>query len=159
VRFFLIDRVRELHPGERVVAIKNVSLESPYFDQHFPMLPLLPGVFLVEAMAQSSGYLIWRTAEERGEPTVLPLLTGIAAARFLKAVKPGDQVVIEARLTTLEAYVARTHVAAMVDSEVVARADLSFALRVYNGEAKYAAIIQQMAMLRRVLEPREDGDL
>jgi 3-hydroxyacyl-[acyl-carrier-protein] dehydratase len=156
MRFFLIDRVRELRPAELVVAVKNVTLESSYFDQHFPMLPVLPGVFLVEAMAQSSGYLIWRTAEERDGTKVLAMMTGIAAARFLKAVRPGDQVVIEARLMEINSQVARTHVTAAVDAEVVARADLSFALHLYQGRAEYAAAAAYMEMLHQLLEPRPE---
>jgi 3-hydroxyacyl-[acyl-carrier-protein] dehydratase len=157
VRFLLVDRVRELEVGERIVTIKNVSFESDYFDHHFPMLPIFPGVLLVEAMAQSCGYLIWRSVEQIENRRVLPVLTGIGGARFLRTVVPGDQVVIEARLTAREWHLARARVTAQVDSEVVARADLSFGMRHYKNEEEYAAVVQQMEMLTRVLERGAQG--
>ena len=152
MRFLLVDRVRELEAGQRIVTIKNVSFESDYFDHHFPMLPIFPGVLLVEAMAQSCGYLIWRSVEQLEGRRVLPVLTGIGGARFLRTVVPGDQLVIEARLTAREWHVARTQVTAQVESEVVARADLSFGMRQYKNEEEYSAVVQQMEMLTRVLE-------
>ena len=152
MRFLLVDRVREFEAGHRIVAIKNVSFESDYFDHHFPMLPIFPGVLLVEAMAQSSGYLIWRSVEQLEGRRVLPVLTGIGGARFLRTVAPGDQLVIEARLTAREWHVARTQVTAQVESEVVARADLSFGMRQYKNQEEYSAAVQQMDMLARVLE-------
>ena len=79
-------------------------------------------------------------------------MTGINGARFLRTVFPGDQVVIEARLTAQEWHVARTQVTAVVESEVVARADLSFGMRQYKNQEEYAAAVQQMDMLARVLE-------
>jgi len=162
MRFLLVDRVREFELGRRIVAIKNVSIESDYFDHHFPMLPMFPGALMVEAMAQCSGYLIWRSVEQLEGRRVLPALTGINGARFLKTVLPGDQLVIEARLTAQEWHVARTQVTALVESEVVARADLSFGMRQYKNQEEYAAAVQQMDMLARVLErggagpPREE---
>ena len=152
MRYLLVDRVREFEAGRRIVAIKNVSIESDYFDHHFPMLPIFPGALLVEAMAQSSGYLIWRSVEQLESRRVLPVLTGIGGARFLKTVAPGDQLVIEARVSTLEWHVARTQVTAQVESEVVARADLSFGMRHYKNQEEYSAAVQQMDMLARVLE-------
>ena len=152
MRYLLVDRVREFEAGHRLVAIKNVSFESDYFDHHFPMFPMFPGALLVEAMAQSSGYLIWRTAEQLEGRRVLPALMGINGARFLRTVLPGDQLVIEARLTAHEYHVARTQVTAQVESEVVARADLSFGMRQYKNQEEYAAAVQQMDMLARVLE-------
>ena len=152
MRYLFVDRVRELEAGRRLVAIKNVSIESDYFDHHFPMLPILPGALLVEAMAQSSGYLIWRSVEQTEGRRVLPVLTSIGGARFLKTVGPGDQLVIEVRLAALEWHVARTQVTIQVDSEVAARADLSFGMRHYKNQEEYAAAVQQMDMLARVLE-------
>jgi 3-hydroxyacyl-[acyl-carrier-protein] dehydratase len=152
VRYLFVDRVRELEAGRRLVAVKNVSIESDYFDHHFPMLPILPGALLVEAMAQSSGYLIWRSVEQTEGRRVLPVLTSIGGARFLKTVGPGDQLVIEVRLAALEWHVARTQVTVQVDAEVAARADLSFGMRHYKNQEEYAAAVQQMDMLARVLE-------
>lgn len=157
MRYLLVDRVREFEAGRRIVAVKNVSLESDYFDHHFPMVPIFPGLLLVEVMAQTSGYLIWRSAEQLEGRRLLAVLTGIGGARFLKTVGPGDQLVIEARLTEMERHVARTLVTAQVESEIVARADLSFAMRNYKSEEEYSAVMQQMQMLTRVLERDGSG--
>jgi 3-hydroxyacyl-[acyl-carrier-protein] dehydratase len=152
VRFLLVDRVRELEIGSRIVAVKNVTLESDYFDHHFPMLPIFPGVLLVEVMAQSAGYLLWRSVEQAEGRRVLPVLTGIRGARFLRTVVPGDQLIIEARLSSLDYHVAQAQVTAHVESDVVARADLAFGMRHYKNQEEYAAAVQQMDMLARVLE-------
>jgi 3-hydroxyacyl-[acyl-carrier-protein] dehydratase len=147
-----VDRVRELEIGSRIVAVKNVTLESDYFDHHFPMLPILPGVLLMEAMAQSAGYLLWRSVEQVEGRRVLPVLTGIRGARFLRTVVPGDQILIEARLTAQDHHVAQAQVAARVESDVVARADFGFGMRHYKNQQEYAAAVEQMDMLARVLE-------
>lgn len=159
MRFFLIDRVRELHIGERIVALKNVTLESAFFDQHFPGIPILPGVLGMEALAQSSGYLISRSIWEREQRRVLPLFTGVSRARFVRAIRPGDQLVIEARLQVLEHNLATTQASGRVDGELALRAELSFALKEYRGEPEYAAVVQQGEMLRRIIEGPWDARL
>jgi 3-hydroxyacyl-[acyl-carrier-protein] dehydratase len=159
LRFFLIDRVRELHIGERIVALKNVTMESAYFDQHFPGHPILPGVLGMEAMAQASGYLISRTVWEREQRRILPLFTGVARARFVRAIRPGDQLVIEARLQLLERSLATTQVSGRVDGELALRAELSFGLREYHGEPEFEAVVQQGEALRRIIEGPWDGRL
>jgi 3-hydroxyacyl-[acyl-carrier-protein] dehydratase len=152
VRFFLVDRVKEFVVGQRVVAIKNVTLEAPYFDHHFPALPVFPGVLVIEAMAQASGYLINRTAEERENKKTLPMMVGVARARFLRAVRPGDQLIIEASLVAHEPHFANTQASVRVEGDVVARADLKFAIREFKGEPEYREIIEQNAVLKRLYE-------
>ena len=158
MRYLLVDRVREIELGRRIVAVKNVTIESDYFDHHFPMLPIFPGALLVEAMAQSAGYLLWRSVEQAEGRRVLPVLTGIRGARFLRTVVPGEQILIEAQLTAQDHHVAQAQVTARVESDLVARADLGFGLRHYKNQDEYAAAVQQMDMLARVLE-RRAGDL
>jgi 3-hydroxymyristoyl/3-hydroxydecanoyl-(acyl carrier protein) dehydratase len=152
MRFLLVDRVRELELGRRIVAVKNVTLESDYFGHHFPRLPIFPGTLVVEAMAQSAGYLLWRSVEQAEGRRVLPVLTGIRGARFLRTVGAGDQLLIEARLTAQDFHVAQAQVTAHVESELVARAELGFGMRHYKNQEQYAAAVQQMDMLARVLE-------
>ncbi len=159
MRFFLIDRVRELHLGERIVTVKNVTMESAFFDQHFPGVPIFPGVLGMEAMAQTCGYLVTRTVWERERRRVLPLFTGVARARFVRAIRPGDQIVIEARLQLLERHLATLRTSGRVEGELALRAELSFALKEYQGEPEYAAAVQQGEALRRIIEGPWDGRL
>src|ERR1700746_225737 len=91
--FLLIDRVVELTPRERIVAIKNVTINEPYFQGHFPNLPIMPGVLIVEAIAQAGGALLLTEVEDRDQK--LMVFTGIERARFRRPVLPGDQLRIE----------------------------------------------------------------
>ncbi len=91
--FLLIDRVLELVPMQRIVAIKNVTINEPFFQGHFPSYPIMPGVLMVEAMAQAGGALLLTEVPNRDEK--LMLFTGIDEARFRQAVVPGDQVRLE----------------------------------------------------------------
>ena len=87
--FLLIDRVVDLTRRERIVAIKNITINEPFFAGHFPGLPVMPGVLIVEAMAQAGGVLLFTEVEDRESKLVL--FTGIERARFRRPVVPGDQ--------------------------------------------------------------------
>ena len=91
--FLLIDRVLDLKRRERILAIKNVTINEPFFAGHFPGLPVMPGVLIVEAMAQAGGVLLFTEVEDRESKLVL--FTGIERARFRRPVVPGDQLRIE----------------------------------------------------------------
>jgi 3-hydroxyacyl-[acyl-carrier-protein] dehydratase len=93
----LIDRVLELKSRKRIVALKNVTINEPFFKGHFPGLPLMPGVLIVEAMAQAGGALLLSEFEDRDEKILL--FTGIDRARFRRPVSPGDQLRIEVEVT------------------------------------------------------------
>jgi 3-hydroxyacyl-[acyl-carrier-protein] dehydratase len=87
--FLLIDRVAECVPGESITAIKNVTLNEPYFQGHFPARPIMPGVLIVEAMAQAGGVLSYLTSRER-DPDLIYYLAGVDDARFRRPVTPGE---------------------------------------------------------------------
>ena len=91
--FLLVDRVIEVEEGKRIVGIKNVTANEQFFQGHFPQLPIMPGVLLLEVMAQVGGVLARKTAMGQGRPTVF--LTGIEKAKFRRPVVPGDQLQVE----------------------------------------------------------------
>ncbi len=95
--FLLIDRVLELKRKERIVAIKNVTINEPFFNGHFPGLPIMPGVLIVEAIAQAGGALLLTEVEDRSDKIMV--FTGIERARFRRPVGPGDQLRLEVELT------------------------------------------------------------
>jgi len=119
--FLLIDRILELE-DMRVVSIKNVTMNEPHFTGHFPGFPVMPGVLIVEAMAQTAGVLVLNRMQNRGEKLVF--LAMIEQARFRKPVVPGDQLRIEVVFLKLKPTVAKIHAVATVDGAVVAEADL-----------------------------------
>jgi 3-hydroxyacyl-[acyl-carrier-protein] dehydratase len=94
--FLLIDRVIEIQPKHRIVAIKNVTINEPFFSGHFPNLPIMPGVLIVEAIAQAGGALLLTETEDREDKLIM--FTGIERARFRRPVVPGDQLRIEVEL-------------------------------------------------------------
>ena len=96
--FLLIDRVTEFKAGESLVGYKNVSYNEPFFQGHFPERPVMPGVLLLEAMAQATGLLAFKTVERGAKRESLYFLVGIDKARFKQPVEPGDQVILRATL-------------------------------------------------------------
>ncbi|HZO81050.1 MAG TPA: 3-hydroxyacyl-ACP dehydratase FabZ [Candidatus Binataceae bacterium] len=120
--FLMVDRVLELD-GERVLTLKNVSIDEPFFTGHFPGRPVMPGVLVVEAMAQSGALLA--LAMRRGEQAGLFMLTGIDKLRLRRAVVPGDQLRIEVRLLKHHRPLWKMRAEARIDSELVAEAELS----------------------------------
>jgi 3-hydroxyacyl-[acyl-carrier-protein] dehydratase len=99
--FLLIDRVIEIQRKQRIVAIKNVTINEPFFAGHFPNLPIMPGVLIVEAIAQAGGALLLTEVEDRSDKLIM--FTGIERARFRRPVVPGDQLRIEVELKSWRA--------------------------------------------------------
>jgi beta-hydroxyacyl-ACP dehydratase FabZ len=117
----LVDRIIELEP-ERVVGIKNVTGNEPFFAGHFPDFPVMPGVLIVEAMAQTAGVLVLKSIDNRERKLVL--LVSIEAAKFRKPVIPGDQLRIEMNVLKRRASVAKMAGTATVDGVLVAEAEV-----------------------------------
>jgi 3-hydroxyacyl-[acyl-carrier-protein] dehydratase len=92
----LVDRVLECEPGKRILALKNVTLNEPFFAGHFPHYPVMPGVLIVEALAQAAAILAARTVDKKSDDRSIYYLVGIDDARFKRPVVPGDQLLLEA---------------------------------------------------------------
>lgn len=120
----LVDRVLEWEPGERAVVIKNVTVNEPFFQGHYPEVPIMPGVLIVEAMAQASGIALATSAHL----DALPLLAGVDGARFRKPVTPGDQLRIEAKAVRSGRRMGKVATIATVEGHVVAEAELLFTM-------------------------------
>ncbi len=115
--FLLVDRVLELELGKSIVAIKNVSINEPYFTGHFPQLPILPGVLILEAMAQAAGILGFKTNGKKPVDGSIYYFVGCDNARFKRKVVPGDQLQIEAALVTEKRGIWKFDCKASVDGE------------------------------------------
>lgn len=127
--FLLIDRVTLCEPGERLVAIKNVTVNEPFFQGHFPMHPVFPGVLLLEAMAQATGLLAFRTHGVLPDDDTLYLFVGVDNARFKRRVEPGDQLEISAVLIRSARGVWKFDCEARVGDRVACVAELTGAVR------------------------------
>lgn len=123
--FLLVDRVLELEPGKKGVGIKNVTINEPFFQGHFPGTPIMPGVLIVEAMAQLGGVIVLGMPENQGK---LAFLAGIDDMRFRRQVVPGDQLRLEVEITRIRGSIGKGRGRALVDNEVVAEGSILFAL-------------------------------
>jgi 3-hydroxyacyl-[acyl-carrier-protein] dehydratase len=127
--FLLVDRVLECEAGQRIKAVKNVTLNEPFFQGHFPGYPVMPGVLVIEAMAQVSAILAYVTRGERHDARSLLFFAGIDDARFKRPVFPGDQLVLESVELNVVRSVFKFAAKASVDGELVAEARLMAAVR------------------------------
>jgi 3-hydroxyacyl-[acyl-carrier-protein] dehydratase len=125
--FLLVDRVLECRPGESIRALKNVTFNEPYFPGHFPARPVMPGVMIIEALAQTAGILCFVTAGVIPDAQTPFYFVGIDKARFRKPVVPGDQLVLTAQLQRSLKGIWRFSTAALVDDHEVAHADMMVA--------------------------------
>jgi UDP-3-O-[3-hydroxymyristoyl] N-acetylglucosamine deacetylase/3-hydroxyacyl-[acyl-carrier-protein] dehydratase len=125
--FLLVDRILEIEPGKRVVGIKNVTINEPFFQGHFPGHPIMPGVLIVEAMAQVGGMLLLGPMEDPESKVVY--FMSLDHVRFRKPVKPGDQIVFEVTIVQIRGRIAKTTGVARVDGEVVAEAEMAAMVR------------------------------
>lgn len=130
MRFYLLDRIKELVPGERALGIKCWSMDNEIFQDHFPGFPTVPGVLLTESMAQLAGVLIKKSYyKEYGETSkVYPVLSIIQKAKFRNFVRPGDQCFLEAEIISLDRGRANVKVKTLVDEDLVSEATLSFVI-------------------------------
>lgn len=123
--FLLVDRILELELGKRAVGIKNVTINEPFFQGHFPDKPIMPGVLIVEALAQVGGVCVLGV---EGNSEKLAVFTGIDNCRFRRQVVPGDQLRLEVDIQRIRGSVGKGHGTAYVGDEVAAEADIMFAL-------------------------------
>ena len=121
--FLLIDRIVEFEPTRRLVAIKNVTINEPFFQGHFPGYPIMPGVLVVEAMAQAGGIIIMHETPDR--ETRLVVFTGIERAKFRRPVTPGDQLRIEVEVLSFRPRAGRIEGRAFVDGKLACEATLT----------------------------------
>jgi len=124
--FLLVDRVLKMEKGKSIVAIKNVTINEPFFQGHFPVLKVMPGVLVVEALAQAGGILLYNSIPNPDEKLVF--LSKIDNLKFRKPVVPGDQIRLEVELIKLKSRVGYVKVRAIVDQEVVTEGDIMASL-------------------------------
>jgi 3-hydroxyacyl-[acyl-carrier-protein] dehydratase len=123
--FLLVDRIIELEPGKRIVGLKQVSMGDAFLQGHFPGFPVMPGVLIVEALAQTGAVLAMRDQANAGK---IPMFARIDNCRFRQPVRPGDTLRLEVEVTSTRGPVGKAHARALVDGQVAAEADLTFAL-------------------------------
>ncbi|WP_025682626.1 3-hydroxyacyl-ACP dehydratase FabZ [Paenibacillus maysiensis] len=124
--FLLVDRIESVEEGQKAVGIKNVSINEPFFQGHFPGFPVMPGVLIVEAMAQVGGVAMLSVPDFKGK---IAFLAGIDGARFRRQAFPGDQLRIEVSITKLKGVIGKGQAVAYVDGELAAEAELTFAIK------------------------------
>jgi beta-hydroxyacyl-ACP dehydratase FabZ len=124
--FLLVDRIIEYEEMRRIVGVKNVTMNEPHFQGHFPGAPVMPGVLILEAMAQVGGFLVFKTLPNR--ETKLVFFAGVESARFRKPVTPGDQLRIEMVIHKIRGRVGKLGGKAYVDGQVATEAEITFSL-------------------------------
>ena len=127
--FVLVDRVLEIEPGKKIKALKNVSINEPFFPGHFPHHPVMPGVLIVEALAQAAAILSFKTGNFMPSDDSVYYFAGIDKARFKKPVSPGDQLILEVSIDRILKGIWKYNCFASVDGKVVAEADIMCILK------------------------------
>jgi 3-hydroxyacyl-[acyl-carrier-protein] dehydratase len=135
--FLLIDRVLEFEPQKRLVAIKNVTMNEPFFQGHFPGAPIMPGVLVIEAMAQAGAVLLLSEIEDRHSK--LAVFTGIDGAKFRRSITPGDQIRIEVNVVSFRPRVGKMEGKAYIDGKVASEATLTCMIVPRRQESKAGA--------------------
>jgi len=122
--FLLIDKVINFEEGKTLTAIKNVSFNEPQFTGHFPTQPIMPGVLIIEALAQATGILAFKSEVGKPQDGQIYMLVGVDNARFKRIVEPGDQLKLEVEILTVKRGIWKFKTAAYVDDKVVTSAEL-----------------------------------
>ena len=123
--FLLIDKIVEFEEGKRAVGIKNVTMNEPFFQGHFPGRPILPGVLIAEALAQTGAFVILQKPEFKGK---IAVFTGINNFKFKRQVTPGDTLRLEVELTKFRSVMGKADVCAYVGDDIAAKGEISFAI-------------------------------
>ena len=119
--FLLVDRVLSCEPGKDITALKNVTINEPFFNGHFPNYPVMPGVLVIEALAQTAGLLTLKSVDAKPDEDSIFYFVGIDAARFKKPVQPGDQLILKATILRERVGIWKYAARAEVDGRVAAR--------------------------------------
>ena len=127
--FLLIDRVLSVDPGKEIVAQKNVTINEPFFPGHYPHHPVMPGVLIIEAMAQAAALLTFKSADRKTDDDTLYYFVGIDGARFKRPVSPGDQLILKVALTRNLRGLWKFKAVAEVDGQVAAEAEIMCTMR------------------------------
>lgn len=122
--FLLVDRVLELEPNKRIVAIKNVTINEPFFEGHFPHYPVMPGVLIIEAMAQTAALLSFKSLGTKRDDNTVVYLVGVDGARFKRPVVPGDTLILEAEKLLEKRGLIKYAVRAKVGDQLACEAEL-----------------------------------
>ena len=132
--FLLVDRVIDCVPGESIIAIKNISINEPQFTGHFPNQAIMPGVLIIEALAQATGLLGFRTISEEPSDDILYMLVGVDNVRFKRQVVPGDQLTLKAKIERRSKVIWKFSCEASVDGELCTAANLLCAASPKDGQ-------------------------
>ena len=127
--FLLVDRVLEMEPGKRVLALKNVTMNEPFFPGHFPHHPVMPGVLIIEAMAQAAALLSFKSSGVKPDENSVVYFAGIDNARFKRPVVPGDQLLFDMTITHAKRNIFKYKGVARVGDEIAAEAELMCAMK------------------------------
>jgi 3-hydroxyacyl-[acyl-carrier-protein] dehydratase len=125
----LVDRVLELDSGKRIRALKNVSINEPYFEGHFPQRPVMPGVLMLEALAQAAALLTFEALGLKPDEKTVYYFAGIDGARFKRPVEPGDQLILDVEVARMKASIWKFNAKALVGEELAVEAELMLAMR------------------------------
>lgn len=127
--FLLVDRVLELDKGKTIKALKNVTMNEPFFEGHFPHRPVMPGVLMLEALAQSAALLAFDALDTSPSDDMVYYFAGIDGARFKRPVEPGDQLILDVELLRMKAGIFKFKARASVDGDLAVEAELTCAMR------------------------------
>jgi 3-hydroxyacyl-[acyl-carrier-protein] dehydratase len=127
--FLLVDRVLTIEKGRHITALKNVTINEPFFQGHFPHRPVMPGVLMLEALAQAAALLAFDALDTSPEDGSIYYFAGIDNARFKRPVEPGDQLILQAELVRMKAGIFKFKTSARVGDELAVEAELTCAMR------------------------------
>ena len=127
--FLLVDRVLEIDKGKSIRALKNVTINEPFFEGHFPNRPVMPGVLMLEALAQASALLSFDALDALPDDKMIYYFAGMEGVRFRRPVEPGDQLILEAQILRMKAGIFKFKTRALVGHDVAVEAELTCAMR------------------------------